>query len=189
MMGSSFLLEELGFACVSRSFALRAAHVISPAKSESLLGLREPAIDNSGALGNACSLAEYHVTLPCTETQPLLQLDGSLLRKNGFSDRARQSVDIFGERVHGTQVAAQMLHAVRFARNRIDRRACSEFRLLCQLAALEPARPSGTVQLFISRAPCISCIGAMIQFQRLCPDIALLVGFPGNVGESQFKDS
>merc|ERR1712070_682791 len=174
----------------------RAASVLTGGNEELPLNTHAGQFSSAGdavAFENACSFAEYLVTVPHVGLvdENSLQLEGSLLRKNGFSNRAPIPMATLGERVCDTEVlatlgkhvcdvqVAQPLVAVQFARNRIDRRACSEFRLLGQLATLSGKAPRGNVRLFISRAPCISCIGVMVQFRRLCPGIALTVGFPG----------
>lgn len=186
VMGSSLLLEELGLAPLSLSFVQRAADVLTSGNPEALLATSPLLFNDTASLGDACSFAEYFVTLSSTgsDDESPVQLEGSLLRKNGFGDRILLPVTNLSVTAPFTQRREQPLFAVRFARNRIDRRACSEFRLLSQLAALNPKRSSGHVRLFISRAPCISCISAMVQFQRLCPSIELKVGFPSSTRRS-----
>ncbi|CAE7782305.1 unnamed protein product [Symbiodinium sp. CCMP2456] len=63
----------------------------------------------------------------------------------------------------------------------VDRSLCSENQLLSKLyeklhdAALSKTscRPSGRVQLYVTGAPCLSCVGAMRQFSMLLPLVQL----------------
>merc|ERR1719329_1099620 len=99
---------------------------------------------------------------------------------------------------------AALAHAVVFRHVRLtstnphtDRRFCSEIRLLGDLQRDwsaswgegptskvfdEPGHTwndavAGEVVMYVSRPPCLSCLGAILQFKSIYPNVALHVGF------------
>jgi len=51
----------------------------------------------------------------------------------------------------------------------------AEFRAMAQVALMAEKPP--TLEIFVSEVPCLSCLGAMIQFHRTCPAVKLRVSF------------
>lgn len=68
------------------------------------------------------------------------------------------------------------LQAVNFNQARDDH---SEFVALAQLAQLVDEETRGECEVFISHWPCVSCLGAIVQFHVQFPAIALRVDFEG----------
>merc|ERR1712032_648385 len=65
----------------------------------------------------------------------------------------------------------------------VDRSLCSEFQLLTAIievcsqgGGVSNADVQGGVRLFVSTAPCVSCLWAIRQFQLLFPRVCLQVG-------------
>merc|ERR1712048_480423 len=67
----------------------------------------------------------------------------------------------------------------------VDRSLCSEFQVLCSVVdttrsaavkiGLSLRAVKGRVRLFVSTAPCVSCLGALRQFQLYMPHVGLEV--------------
>merc|ERR1712217_377541 len=38
----------------------------------------------------------------------------------------------------------------------------------------------GRLQIYVTEVPCLSCLGAMIQFTKRFPDVSLRVSYPGS---------
>ena len=79
----------------------------------------------------------------------------------------------------------------------VDRSLCGEFQVLAKLCdeVIEhesevltfPSKVTGTLQLFVTAAPCLSCIAAVYQFHRLFPKIKLDVSWDSKVQNSLDK--
>jgi len=102
-----------------------------------------------------------------------VQIAGSMTKENGRRERGA-----------GPDRKAWPLRAVASPiSGLVDRTLCSEFQLLCALmdAFQQAVRPGmdrtvlGRVSLFVSTAPCVSCIGALRQFQLFLPEVRLEV--------------
>jgi len=105
---------------------------------------------------------------------------------------------------HGTRQTENFIIPTSLPFNHnVDRSLCSENQLLssvCEDVAGQGARPHslqreadsvllaqarGWVRLFVTGAPCLSCVGAMRQFQLLLPNVSLCV----SIGEELQHDA
>jgi len=135
------------------------------------------------------SYAEYEILHP-------VRFHGALARENGLQVAE-----------DGGKVACRprWLRAITLPINAyVERELCAEFQLLEDLCSLfasksssrlafsvrdEAARlhVSGTIQLLVTGSSCVSCLGAMRQFQLLWPNIAISVGMMRNGAISPTK--
>lgn len=101
--------------------------------------------------------------------------EGRLLRESGLSP------EVNGRRPR--RPAAPWLQAFRLPLSgHVDRWLCAEFQLLeelCGILVPGDCQPTthpevvGVVSLFTTTTPCMSCIGAVRQFQLLFPEVAI----------------
>lgn len=135
------------------------------------------------------SYAEYEILHP-------VRFHGALARENGLQVAE-----------DGGKVACRprWLRAITLPINAyVERELCAEFQLLEDLCSLfasksssrlafsvrdEAARlhVSGTIQLLVTGSSCVSCLGAMRQFQLLWPNIGISVGMMRNGAISPTK--
>lgn len=100
-----------------------------------------------------------------------------LLRRNGSRSQVR--TDAFAEPF--------VLRASHLPGSPVDRSACAEFQVLCELVArLRSVRSplclqtiTGQVRVYVTEPPCLSCIGAMLQFSKALPGVAMAVSIDG----------
>eukprot|EP00933_Yihiella_yeosuensis_P040250 TRINITY_DN34511_c0_g1_i3.p1 TRINITY_DN34511_c0_g1~~TRINITY_DN34511_c0_g1_i3.p1 ORF type:complete len:347 (+),score=31.75 TRINITY_DN34511_c0_g1_i3:754-1794(+) len=135
------------------------------------------------------SFAEWNVRNVLKSTR----LNGAMIRTSGNQDAA-------------LKVTQMPLRPVRLTASSyfIDRRLCSEFQLLSALtnemltltedgSSSTPFPPvplhiiDGNVSLMVSRPPCVSCLGALVQFKRLFPEVDFSVGFPNRIQSSSSR--
>ncbi|CAE8712248.1 unnamed protein product [Polarella glacialis] len=180
--GSRLLLRWLGVGLPGDSFARRANLIIR----------------NAGA---PVSMGEAEVTHCFAEWQvgnkwDDAALQGALLRRNGQPEvtaevaaQAPTTTTTTAAAATTTTTAAAaakttaaattttMIRPVRLtdASYFVDRRLCSEFQVLRELSLKLKLLPE--VSLMISRPPCVSCVGALLQFRRLFPNVHLSAGF------------
>mmetsp|Transcript_123984 Transcript_123984/g.239082 ORF Transcript_123984/g.239082 Transcript_123984/m.239082 type:complete len:482 (+) Transcript_123984:272-1717(+) len=154
-------------------------------------GFAEGDIPESAGVSNA----NLWAFLECELTQPL-PLSCAWVSASGRDgevslDEVSESSGTLGESIsEGPVLEAEghqpLLRAFRLPiRKAVDRAHCAEFKLLHRLAsslAEERAEPlieegstgaSGRVQIYVPRAPCLSCLAAMRQFQLLFPGVQL----------------
>lgn len=73
----------------------------------------------------------------------------------------------------------------------VDRSLCGEFQLLARLCdeilrgdyVSLPSDVAGSVHLFVTATPCLSCIAVLCQFHRLFPEIQLEVSWDSSVND------
>mmetsp|Transcript_89235 Transcript_89235/g.277444 ORF Transcript_89235/g.277444 Transcript_89235/m.277444 type:complete len:179 (-) Transcript_89235:75-611(-) len=140
-------------------------------------GLPRPAEGGAGAFEAArvFSYAEYCVVDAAGGGR---RIEGRLLHECGWRPSAG------GPRP--PRLAAPWLRAFRLPLGgHVDRELCAEFQLLqelCGILAPEGRPPEhqpevvGSVSLFTTISPCMSCIGAIRQFQLLFPEVAIEMG-------------
>lgn len=139
-----------------------------------------------GAGSQSWCLFRYNLQ---SETRVAAELDGIQIRSCGGDPAALDLLD---------QPREAHLVAVRLSNDRLNhRRRDAEFRALAHTAgvlrtlipevdALMMQRVSwgerlnGWVHLYVTEVPCLSCVGAMIQFSRRFPNVCLRVSFPGS---------
>lgn len=106
-------------------------------------------------------------------------LRGALLRRNGLP-RGADAMPRLLE-------APGALRAVRLTSSspHTDRRLCGEIQLLETLRARfeQGSVASGEIRLHVTKPPCLSCVGAIVQFRRLFPGVVLAVSFGRALGE------
>mmetsp|Transcript_146364 Transcript_146364/g.407739 ORF Transcript_146364/g.407739 Transcript_146364/m.407739 type:complete len:382 (-) Transcript_146364:139-1284(-) len=119
------------------------------------------------------SYAEYDIRIGGSR-QPLV---GSLTRENGRRDRPPGAQDEGARRDRAIPCPQPLRSLASPISGLVDRSLCSEFQLLNAIMDLmwqdsgttTAESSQGLVRLFVSTAPCISCIWALRQFQLLVP--------------------
>lgn len=165
-VGDRYLLDSLGIPDGPPEFYRKGAqlvidfqqqHAESWWRSEGLLHAR------------VVSYAEFDLTPPPGGQPPLA---GSRYQQNGY---------------HGVRQTEERILPTRLPFNsNVDRSLCSENQLLAAICEdLVGSRPvnskallakvTGWLRLFVTGAPCLSCVGAMRQFQLLLPQVTLFV--------------
>eukprot|EP00928_Gymnodinium_smaydae_P027416 TRINITY_DN21211_c0_g1_i2.p1 TRINITY_DN21211_c0_g1~~TRINITY_DN21211_c0_g1_i2.p1 ORF type:complete len:511 (-),score=131.76 TRINITY_DN21211_c0_g1_i2:477-2009(-) len=176
--GARRVFEHMGLAAADEAFARRAMAEVRAVVDEKNGGT----IASDAMAGVALvhrrvfAFAEYELfpPVPVGSAVPPPLLRGSLVRENGRRERALP------------RASGSMLRAVSLPiSGLVDRSLCGEFQLLSALlddakaaadAAGQPlARLRGTVRLFVSTAPCVSCIGALRQCRLILPETRLEV--------------
>lgn len=171
-VGTELLLNWVGVETPPLAFSMRAQEFLRIGEDEYMRSSKK----GSGA----SSYASWHVhrVPPCADSdvQPVV---GELKRRSGLLPEE----EVVGQRVLESPGA---LRAVRLTTTspHTDRRLCSEIRLLEDVRmALNLASShgihelTGEVNLQVSRPPCLSCAGAIVQFRLLHPKISFGVGF------------
>eukprot|EP00811_Abedinium_folium_P028012 NODE_4302_length_1908_cov_6.608647.p1 GENE.NODE_4302_length_1908_cov_6.608647~~NODE_4302_length_1908_cov_6.608647.p1 ORF type:complete len:300 (-),score=78.50 NODE_4302_length_1908_cov_6.608647:265-1164(-) len=169
--GDRRILDAIGIRCGQSDFGERAArfaveyqeqHAETWWRSECLLHAR------------VVSYAEFDLTADGGGGA----LHGSRFQQNGYQGAARRG--------------QEWILPTRLPLNcNVDRSLCSEAQLLAGICddlmsptgMLQSAR--GYLRLFVTGAPCLSCIGSMRQFQLLLPHVALSV----DIGEELHCDA
>jgi len=174
--GTRFVFRRMGLAEPPADFCKRAAQQIclgACAGGEDRRG-REAVSALSGAAlvhRRVFSYAEYELRLPGCGAP----LAGSLTRENGRRERPGDDSTRRDRGVASPPTSLRPLSSP--ISGLVDRSLCSEFQLLSAIMDLARQPPGagsggsaeGRVCLFVSTAPCISCIWALRQFQLLLP--------------------
>lgn len=169
--GCFFVLERLGIHKAAQSFAKRADQEVRRyirGSNEALKDLTHQDVMHK----RVCSFAAYELHLPGGARR-----EGAMIRENGFWSAST----LRGGKCRWLR-AAQNLKVGAL----VDRTLCSEFQTLEELCdMIEEAggtdlatirtQIQGSLRLFISTIPCVSCIGALSQFSQLFPGIKLEV--------------
>jgi len=157
-VGTQMLLQRAGIAA---AVGVEPGH--SRALASALRGAPRP------GPGTVLCLAAYRLS---SGGRPAVA--GTVLRRNrGASPGASPPVG----------AAPTLLQAVQLpGRRPVDRQACAEFRALSELAAGIAglggglgAPTTGSVRLHVTEPPCLSCLGALLQFSRAHPGVDLSV--------------
>lgn len=117
------------------------------------------------------SFAEYHLDLPGGGVDPIV---GTVVKESGNRSGGGGTVGSNVRHAWPLQAATSPISGL------INRTLCSEFQLLCAVVDIVQSsfsgvtgscdfhsRVHGNVRLFISTAPCVSCLGVIRQFQLL----------------------
>lgn len=163
--GDRFLLDQLGIFEGPLDFMAKASQLVVDYQHEHA----ETWWRSEGLLHQrVVSYTEFELCRPGKS----LPLSGERFQQNGF---------------HGTrQMADRIMPTTLPFNHNVDRSLCSEFQLLAGLcedffgpvpgderACLDGVQ--GWLHLFVTGAPCLSCVGAMRQFQLLLPLVRLKV--------------
>merc|ERR1740121_1492589 len=171
--GTRYIFSEMKFDAPSNDFYKRAKEAILEStgmKEEDGQG-KEAANALSGSAlvhRRAFSFGEYHIEMMSGGVPKLLS--GSLAKENGRRDGST-------DRAAATTWLKPISSPIS---GLVDRSLCSEFQLLSSVLAMIRQSPGfavreGSVRLFVSTAPCVSCIWALWQFHLLLPAVRLEV--------------
>mmetsp|Transcript_36495 Transcript_36495/g.49813 ORF Transcript_36495/g.49813 Transcript_36495/m.49813 type:complete len:212 (-) Transcript_36495:60-695(-) len=175
-VGTRLLLGEMGVADVPASF-VRAVQSQYPHFSP------QPASQLGLSLCKVHCYAEYRV-----EVADML-LKGTLMHENGLRE--------------GSALRPRWLHAISLPISVfVERELCAEFQLLeaaCEVLSRGGAsgvyrngqrvHARGCLRMAVTGASCLSCVGAMRQFQILWPQVDLAVGMLGRWQASNMPTS
>merc|ERR1712228_903119 len=164
------LLDAMGVNRAADEFGYRAVSKIRSLvdEGERPVGLGGAGLDTSRIF----SFIEYdvHLEAPTHTTE----IGGSSNPFHGhiFSESGYNSFSPAGR-------VTSMLHAFRLPNSaHVDRTLCAEFQLLGELCAIfspggigPRSDVVGVVSLFTTSSPCMSCLGAIRQFQILFPEV------------------
>lgn len=181
-VGTCFLLSRLGVHEAPASFCRASDDEIRNHVCEGNEALRELSGAQTFPL-RYCTLAEY-----CLQSSS----EGSTVRGSFLCEEDRPlGQTLPASAPQASSPAAPPLQAVPTggARSRADRTLCGEFQVLEKLRrrAIETASNgicdeagvcrgvSGEVRLFAAVTPCLSCVGAIRQFQLLFPSLSVTV--------------
>jgi len=178
-----YLLGAMGVGRAPEEFGRRAvAHIRARvADGECPAGLGGAGVDTARVFG----YVEYDVVDSSNAGQPT---DGHFFCECGRAPRGEPEQPGPG----GQGPTSAWLHAFRLPNSpHVDRSCCAEFRILSRLCAIlvpaggEPRpHPSlvGIVALFTTTSPCMSCIGAIRQFQLLFPEVQVETSDRNEIG-------
>lgn len=166
--GTRMLFDATGVEDVSSDFHMRAAPRLVPPPLASGTSMQD-----GPTLFKVFGYAEYNLERP-------IALTGSCLCENGLSNPAAS---------HPRWLCPTRLPINAY----VDRELCAEFQALeatCETIsgalragdAASRAEVRGTFQLIVSGACCISCVGAVRQFQLIWPGLSIAVGMAPRVG-------
>lgn len=103
------------------------------------------------------------------------EVSGSLLRQNGAAGSTTLSSEARG---------MHLLRATPLPGSPVDRTACAEFRALSEVATcaakMQGCGPvTGSVQLYVTEPPCLSCVGVLVQLSDMLPQVILSTSIDG----------
>jgi len=192
-VGDRHLLQRLGITAPSADFSAKARllvmeynhqHEADWWRSEGLLRARVVSYAEFHLVPHFCQQGSKPTSGPPLPHRG--ELHGVPLCGHRYQTNGYQGVRQSEERITPTPLPCN--------RN-VDRSLCSEFQLLAavvdELATGGPdpshalAKTRGNLQLYVTGAPCLSCVGAMHQFRLLLPDVHLEVA----VGEELAFDA
>lgn len=187
--GTRFVLERIGFMEPPPDFIERALRQIRLGLGSAGTSMedRRSAEAESALAGTALvhrrvfSYAEYEIEATSSEAGSGRLVAGSIIKENGRREHQERPVGNSG--ASWTWPALKPLASP--ISGLVDRGLCSEFQVLraipeeaAAVAApvqLPPPPLRGRLRLFVSTAPCVSCIWAMRQFHLLHPSMRLEV--------------
>lgn len=186
--GVRYVLEKMGVQPPEAAFRERAAEQICLSASAAAaasaggddgkaLKVAQEALSGAALVHRRVfSYVEYVATVS-SRGGAARPIDGFMSRENGRRNERR------GEDIRTWPLKA----VISPISGLVDRTLCSEFQLLCELidiirrafgpvgSQVDMAAVRGQVRLFVSTAPCVSCLGAVHQFRLMLPSIVLEV--------------
>jgi len=153
--GTQLLLEKMGVPFPAANFVLRGQHRVAQLLAETDMRLEVYGLAHKRVL----CYGEWDLVLPSGE-----RVHGATLRENGI--RVGHVPAPAWLRSHATPINSM-----------IGRDLCGEFQLITGIGliidAAPPGRLEGSVHLFSTSTPCVSCVGALRQLQLRLPGVNL----------------
>jgi len=176
-------LDRMGVGRAPGEFSSRAVRCIRSLAGEGarpvIPGIGRGVVDTTRVF----AYAEYSIA---TIGGPGPAMDGCLSRESGLHGSTMAQLASLGESI------APWLRAFSLPNSsHVDRTRCAEFQVLvelCRLFAPEATMPKpqpsvvGVLLVFTTTSPCLSCLGAIRQFQLLFPEVLLEVSEPSQQG-------